>query len=92
MSFTEKIYNALIDEGVYIECDYMVESEEEENRWFAENERLRKEQGIGEDEFFHYDTPCTIENQIALLKTSGFSEVEKVMRIENTTMLVARKV
>lgn len=87
-----KIYNALTDEGVYIECDYMVESEEEENRWFAENERLRKEQGIGEDEFFHYDTPCTIENQIAMLKTSGFSEVEKVMRIENTTMLVARKV
>ena len=86
-----KIFDALTDEGIYIECDYMVEAQSEEEHWFSENERLRKEQGIGEDEFYHYDTPCTIENQIQMLKNSGFSHVEKVMRIENTTMLVARK-
>lgn len=86
-----KIYDALIDVGVYIECDYMVETEDEENHWFSENERIRKEQGIGENEFFHYDTPCTIENQKKLLKGAGFSNIEQVMRIENTTMLVARK-
>ncbi len=86
-----KISQALTDEGVYIECDYMVETEAEENHWFSENKRLRKEQGIGENEFFHYDTPCTVENQINMLKSAGFSAVEQVMRIENTTMLVARK-
>ncbi len=86
-----KIFNALTDEGVYIECDYMVETEEEERHWFSENERLRKEQRIGENEHFHYDTPCTIESQIAMLKKAGFESVEKVMRIENTTMLVARR-
>lgn len=86
-----KIFDALIDDGVYIECDYMVETEDEENHWFSENERIRKEQGIGENEFFHYDTPCTIENQKKLLKGAGFSNIEQVMRIENTTMLVARK-
>lgn len=86
-----KIYDALTDEGVYIECDYMVEADEEEKHWFSENERIRKEQGIGENEFFHYDTPCTVGNQIAMLKKAGFESVEKVMRIENTTMLVARR-
>ncbi len=86
-----KIYDALTDEGVYIECDYMVEADEEEKHWFSENKRIRKEQGIGENEFFHYDTPCTVENQIAMLKTAGFESVEKVMRIENTTMLIARR-
>lgn len=86
-----KIYNALNDEGIYIECDYMVEADEEEKHWFSENERIRKEQGIGENEFFHYDTPCTVENQIAMLKKAGFESVEKVMRIENTTMLIARR-
>lgn len=86
-----KICDALTDEGVYIECDYMVLTDAEEKHWFSENERLRKEQGIGKEEFFHYDTPCTVENQIAMLKKAGFSEAEKVMRIENTTMLVARK-
>lgn len=86
-----KIYDALTDEGVYIECDYMVEADEEEKHWFSENKRIRKVQGIGENEFFHYDTPCTVENQIAMLKKAGFESVEKVMRIENTTMLVARR-
>ncbi len=91
ISLYRKLYDALTDKGVYVECDYMVEAEEEERHWFSENERLRREQGIGEDEFFHYDTPCTVENQINMLKQAGFSEVEEVMRIENTTMLVARK-
>ena len=87
----KKIYHALTDEGAYIECDYMVETQTEENHWFSENERIRIEQGIAENEFYHYDTPCTVENQIKLLKGAGFSSVEQVLRIENTTMLVARK-
>ena len=87
----KKIHTALKKDGIYIECDYMVETQAEEDHWFSENKRIRKEQGIGEDEFYHYDTPCTIENQIKLLKGSGFESVEQVFRIENTTMLVARK-
>ena len=87
----KKIYSALTDEGVYIECDYMVLTQSEEDHWFAENRRIRKEQGIAEGEFYHYDTPCTIENQIAMLRNAGFKAVEMVFRQENTTMLVARK-
>lgn len=87
----KKIHKALKSGGLYIECDYMVEAQAEEDFWFSENARIRKEQGIGEDEFYHYDTPCTIENQIELLKKGGFTSVSKVFRMENTTMLVARK-
>lgn len=86
-----KIYKALNDEGIYIECDYMVLTQQEENLWLAENTRIRKEQGIAEEEFYHYDIPCTVENQIRLLKGAGFMSVKQVMRIENTTMLIARK-
>lgn len=86
-----KIYEALTDNGVYIECDYMVETQQEEDLWFSEKERLCKEQGLIKNELYHYDTPCTVENQIKLLETAGFESVIKVMRIENTTMLVARK-
>ena len=86
-----KIYESLSSEGVYIECDYMVLTQTEEDHWFRENARLRKEQGIGEDEFYHYDTPCTVDNQIMLLKSAGFSSVKQVFRKENTTMLVAKK-
>lgn len=87
----EKIRKALKDGGTYIECDYMVEAQEEEDFWFAENERIRKEQNIPLDEFFHYDTPCTVDNQIQMLKDAGFSQAEKVFRIENTTIIVAKK-
>ncbi len=86
-----KINNALKDNSVYIECDYMVETQEEEYRWFSENERLRKENNIPDGVFCHYDTPCTIENQIKLLTEAGFERAEKVFRIENTTIIVAYK-
>ena len=91
LSLYKKIYNALTDNGMYIECDYMVLTQAEEDHWFSENDRLRKEQGIVGEEFYHYDTPCTVDNQIMLLKEAGFSEVEQVFRMENTTMLVAKK-
>ena len=87
----KKIYDSLSSGGSYIECDYMVLTQDEEDHWFRENARLRKEQGIGEDEFYHYDTPCTVKNQIRLLESAGFSSVEQVFRKENTTMLVAKK-
>ena len=87
----KRIYASLKKDGVYIECDYMVETQSEEDHWFSENDRIRKEQGIAADEFYHYDTPCTVDNQIEMLKKAGFSFVKKVFRKENTTMLVAGK-
>lgn len=87
----EKIAAALQREGVYIECDYMVESQREENFWFAENARLRRTAGIDETEFYHYDTPCTISSQIAMLHAAGFADVEQIFRKGNTTMLIAWK-
>jgi SAM-dependent methyltransferase len=87
----KKIHQALTPSGVYIECDYMVESQEEEDFYFAENTRIRNELGIPIDEFYHYDTPCTIFNQISMLKSAGFLNVVQVFRVENTTILVAHK-
>ncbi len=87
----KKICQALKPDGIYIECDYMVETQKEEDFYFSENARIRKELNIIETDFYHYDTPCTIENQIGMLNSAGFQYVEKVFRIENTTILVAHK-
>ena len=87
----KKIHSALKTKGVYIECDYMVLTQQEEDLYFSENERKRKAQGISDGVFCHYDTPCTTENQIMLLKKAGFRTVTQVFRIENTTMLLAEK-
>lgn len=87
----KKIYNSLKPNGVYIECDYMVENQKDEDYYYAENIRIRKELNISENEFYHYDTPCTIENQLSMFKVAGFKKVEKVFRIENTTIIIAHK-
>lgn len=84
-----KILGTLKSRGLYIECDYMVEKQEEEDFYYAENARLRRELGIPETAFYHCDTPCTVANQAALLKTAGFRRVERVFRMGNTTMLLA---
>ena len=86
-----RVCDSLKTGGVYIECDYMVESQQEEDFFFAENSRLRKEMGIAQNEFYHYDTPCTIENQIKMFLSAGFANAEKVFRMENTTIIIARK-
>lgn len=86
-----KIFQSLKTDRCYIECDYMVESEEEETFYYSENKRIRKEQGIPDGEFYHYDTPCTINNQIKLLSKVGFKTVKMNFRVGNSTIIVAKK-
>jgi tRNA (cmo5U34)-methyltransferase len=86
-----KLYNALKPGGKYIECDYMVIEQSEEDFYFKENDRIRKEQDITDGDFYHYDTPCTVVNQIKMLLEAGFDKVEKVWREENTTIILSDK-
>ncbi|OPJ60157.1 class I SAM-dependent methyltransferase [Clostridium chromiireducens] len=86
-----KIFNSLKTHGCYIECDYMVESQEEENFYYRENKRIRKEQGVPDGEFYHYDTPCTIDNQIMMLSKAGFKTVKMNFRVGNSTIVIAKK-
>lgn len=69
----------------------MVENQEEEDFYYKENKRIRKEQGIPHNEFYHYDTPCTINNQFNLLSKAGFSAVKMNFRMGNTTIITAKK-
>jgi tRNA (cmo5U34)-methyltransferase len=85
-----KIYACLKPGGFYLEDDYMAPTQEFEDYHFAENKRIRAELGITEG-YYHYDTPCTVENQIAMLKNAGFKSVEKVGQYGIDVALVARK-
>lgn len=87
----KKVYDSLKSGGVYIEGDYMVTDQEEEDSHFNELKRIKQEQGIPEDEFYHYDTPCTIDNQIKLLESAGFKNVKMVWRQDNTTIITGEK-
>ncbi|WP_035796497.1 class I SAM-dependent methyltransferase [Clostridium akagii] len=86
----KKIFKSLKQNGFYIETDYMAPSQEYEDYHFSENNRIRSELGITEG-FYHYDTPCTVENQIKILCKAGFKSVQKVWQQENTAILLAKK-
>ncbi len=90
-SLYKKIHLALKNGGIYIEGDYMARSQFEEEFYFAENKRLRGKQNIPDGEFYHYDTPCTVENQKKLLLDAGFSNVENIFHQGNTVILIAYK-
>ena len=54
-------------------------------------ERLKQEQGISDHEFYHYDIPLTVEHEIAILKSAGFSDVRILKNWGTTYTLLAKR-
>ena len=86
-----KLYKALKTDGYFILTDYFAPSEDEEIFYRSELNRMKVEQGIADDEFYHYDTPLTVEHETQALKEAGFSSVEILGHWENTYTLKVSK-
>ncbi|MCI1946157.1 class I SAM-dependent methyltransferase [Clostridium luticellarii] len=85
-----KILKSLKQNGFYIETDYMAPNQEYEDQCFAENKKIRSKLGITEG-FYHYDTPCTVENEIKMLLKAGFESIKNIGKYGNTGILLAKK-
>ena len=87
-----KIYAAISEpDGTFVFGDYTVSTMARQNELFAVNERKRCEQGIADDESYHFDTPFTPETEMRLMKAAGFASTEIVRQWQNTTIIIARK-
>ena len=86
----KKLNTALTDSGYFILTDYFAESEEAEHFYFSELERLKSEQGLEPNVFYHYDTPLTVEHEIEILKKAGFSDVQIMRNWKATYTILAR--
>lgn len=84
-----KLRNALKDGGYFILTDYFSLSEEEERMHRQALLCLKKEQGITDDAFYHYDTPLTVAHEVEALREAGFSLVEVLQSWEATYTLRA---
>ena len=71
-----RLCRALEDGGVFILTDYFAPTEELERLYRQELLRLKQEQGIADDAFYHYDTPLTVQHEIEALEEAGFASVE----------------
>ena len=87
----EKLRRALKPGGYFILTDYFAASEAEEQARRAELLRLKREQGLADGEFYHYDTPLTVDHEKEALFKGGFAAVTVLHRWGATCTLKAVK-
>ena len=80
----KKVYDCLKDDGVFVNEDYFVLTDEEEKQGFEDYKNLVR----GEDK--HYDTPLNIDHEVEILLEVGFRNVEKIVTDEYK-IVVAKK-
>lgn len=86
-----KVHQALKADGYVILTDYFAASDDEENAFRKELVRLKAEQGISDNEFYHFDTPLTVEHEIEALKEAGFSSIKMLKRLDATCTIKATR-
>ena len=86
-----KLHAALSDSGRFVLTDYFAESEELEKEYFQNLKLLKGEQGLPENEFFHYDTPLTVDHEMQVLRQAGFSDVQVLKEWGTTFILLAKR-
>ena len=86
-----KLHSALKDNGYFVLTDYFSLSDEEEQMHRQNLIALKAEQGISDDEFYHYDTPLTVQHEIDALLEAGFSSAEVLRNWGATYTIMALK-
>ena len=85
-----KLKQALKPGGYFILTDYFADTDEQEVFYREELLRLKAEQGISDNEFYHYDTPLTVAHETQALLLAGFTSVEVLDRWGATYTLKAK--
>lgn len=71
----QRVFHALTEGGYFILTDYFAESNRLEKEYFDNLKKLKQEQNIRDNDFYHYDTPLTVEHEMEILRNAGFSNV-----------------
>ena len=86
-----KLRAALKDGGCFVLTDYFALDDAYEQFYFDELARLKAQEGISDDAFYHYDTPLTVAHETRALLDAGFSRVEDLKYWGATHILIAYK-
>ena len=86
-----RLRTALKSNGYFILTDYFAPSDDEEIMHRQNLNSLKAEQGIADNEFYHYDTPLTVEHEKEALLEAGFSSAEVLNRWGATYTIKAVK-
>lgn len=83
----KKLHTALRANGYLILTDYFAATDDEEQTHRDNLNALKAEQGIRDDEFYHYDTPLTVQHETEALLEAGFASVQ-VLKSWGTTYTI----
>ena len=83
----KKLHTALRANGYLILTDYFAATDDEEQTHRNNLNALKAEQGIRDDEFYHYDTPLTVQHETEALLEAGFASVQ-VLKSWSTTYTI----
>ena len=86
-----RLHAALKADGFFILTDYFAADEAEETSLRTAFLRLKQEQGISDQDFYHFDTPLTTAHETEALLAAGFSQVEILGSWGATHTLKAKK-
>ena len=86
-----KLHTALKPGGFFILTDYFAADQAEERSRRRELLRLKREQNLSDDAFYHDDTPLTVEHEREALLAAGFSSVTVLNSWSATCTLKASK-
>lgn len=86
-----KLHNALKPGGYFILTDYFAPTEELEREYRDNLLQLKAEQGIADNDFYHYDTPLTVSHETEALTQAGFRSVTLLGQWGATCTLKAEK-
>ncbi len=86
-----KVFNSLKDDGCFVLTDYFAESPQMQDEYFRQLEQRRKMENLSPEEFYHYDTPLTVENEMHLLSDAGIKRVDMMRSYGATFTLMAKK-
>ncbi len=85
----QKLCRALKADGYFILTDYFAPTEEDERLYRQELLCIKREQGIDDDAFYHYDTPLTVQHETQALLDAGFARVQVLSQWGATVTLRA---
>ncbi len=91
ISLYTRLCKALTSKGYFILTDCFSKSDEEEVSLRQELLKIRKELNLPDGEFYHFDTPLTVEHEKEALLAAGFSSVEVLKNWDKTYTLKASK-
>ena len=79
-----RVRGALRPGGVFLNCDYIIDSSLEECKYFVRQALKRQRPGDT-----HFDTPLTIRHELNVLHQAGFSSAQVLWREGNTQLVCA---